>query len=76
LSNTLAQLIELKYDILVTCIKCGHKAKVNLAKVVATSKRGDQVTVDDVRERLKCTECDSKNVSIIVAGSGWDDEVV
>tara|TARA_B110000046_G_C13025051_1_gene413435 strand:+ start:7509 stop:7748 length:240 start_codon:yes stop_codon:yes gene_type:complete len=72
-SNTVAQLIEWKFVIRVFCIQCGHPGEVDLEKIAVTSKRGDQVTVADIRRRLKCAECASKNMSITVDSNDWID---
>jgi hypothetical protein len=51
---------------------CGHNGPVDVAAIIA--KFGDQITVDDAIERLRCSLCRSmriKEFRIIYVGGSW-----
>lgn len=55
---TLAEAVsELVY--LIECSACKHKARIDLTAMAA--KLGDSFLVDDLRPRLKCAQCGSRN---------------
>lgn len=52
---------------------CGHNGPVNVAVLIA--KFGDQITVGDAIEKLRCSRCRTKQIKdyrITYVGGSWD----
>lgn len=64
---TLAQAVE-RLAYCVSCHQCGHKARIDLQKLI--ERLGPQYRIGEIRSRLRCSKCGAGEQIILVLWRG------
>jgi DNA-directed RNA polymerase subunit RPC12/RpoP len=68
---TLGNAASARVRLIVWCKACGHRAEPDPAEIA--QRFGAEIVVLDWRDRLVCSHCGSRDVDMIVTGTGRRD---
>jgi hypothetical protein len=67
---TLGNAAAARVRLIVRCKACGHRAEPDPAEMA--QRYGGEIVLLDWRGRLVCSQCGSRNIDMVVTGTGRD----